>query len=54
MPRIMAILVMAAVLSSCTARVKAPQAEVKLPMVTIETGEEGKFCPPGQAKKGRC
>jgi hypothetical protein len=42
---------------ACTARVKAPEAEVKVPGVKVEVGDSdsnGKFCPPGQAKKGRC
>ncbi len=42
---------------ACTAKVKAPEAEVKVPGVKVEVGDSdsnGKFCPPGQAKKGRC
>lgn len=33
-------------------KVKGP--EVKIPAVKVSTQDEGKFCPPGQAKKGRC
>lgn len=42
---------------ACTAKVKAPEAEVKVPGVKVEVGDSdsnGTFCPPGQAKKGRC
>ena len=42
-------------LGACTAKVKSPEAEVKVPGVKVEVGEsQGDFCPPGQAKKGRC
>jgi len=43
-------------LGACTAKVKAPEAEVKVPGVKVEIGDShgGDFCPPGQAKKGRC
>ena len=33
-------------------KVKGP--EVKIPAVKVSTQDNGKFCPPGQAKKGRC
>lgn len=43
-------------LAACTARVTPPKIEVEAkPAVEIEVGNDtGKFCPPGQAKKGRC
>ena len=33
-------------------RVKVEPPKVKVPVVVVE--EQGKHCPPGQAKKGRC
>ena len=60
MLRLIAMVLAVSFLASCTAKVKAPEAEVKLPGgVEVEIGESkshqtGKFCPPGQAKKGRC
>lgn len=30
------------------------EAEVVVPAVKIKTGSDQQFCPPGQAKKGRC
>jgi hypothetical protein len=39
------------VLGGCVLR--GPQLEVK-PPVEIKAEREGKFCPPGQAKKGKC
>lgn len=42
-------------LIACTAKVETPEAEVKLPGVKLQVGDDhGNFCPPGQAKKGRC
>ena len=43
-------------LAACTARVTPPKIEVEAkPGVEIDVGSDtGKFCPPGQAKKGRC
>ncbi len=43
------------VFSACTARVTPPKLEVDVPGVEVgSSGSQGKFCPPGQAKKGRC
>jgi hypothetical protein len=39
--------------AACTARVTPPRVEVEPATVTIG-GSGGDFCPPGQAKKGRC
>lgn len=44
-------------LSACTATVRPQQAKVGTPAVTVTVGGGGgggAFCPPGQAKKGRC
>ncbi|MFC4655041.1 hypothetical protein ACFO3I_08445 [Rheinheimera marina] len=35
-------------------RVKVEPPKVKVPVVVIEGQDQGKHCPPGQAKKGRC
>jgi hypothetical protein len=51
------LLVLAVLVSACTVsgpRVQVQPAEVKLRPVTVEMGGGGGFCPPGQAKKGRC
>lgn len=34
--------------------VKVEGPEVKIPVVKVSTKDNGKFCPPGQEKKGRC
>ncbi len=40
-------------ISACT--IRPDPVKVKIPGVTIENGGgNGSFCPPGQAKKGRC
>ena len=41
-------------LASCSARVEGPSVRVKPANVEIDSGDDGGFCPPGQAKKGRC
>lgn len=43
-------------LAACTARVTPPKIEVESsPAVEIDVGTDtGRFCPPGQARKGRC
>jgi hypothetical protein len=43
-----------ALLGGCVARVKPPEAEIIVPAVSVDPQPQGKFCPPGQAKKGRC
>ena len=40
-------------LAACEARVSPPKVEFEPAKVTIG-GSGGDFCPPGQAKKGRC
>ena len=55
MLRITAAVLAITFLSACTAEVEGPEAKVKVPGAKIEVGEaDSKFCPPGQAKKGRC
>jgi hypothetical protein len=48
--RVLACLSALLLFAACTATVRPPSIEVK--PVGIEVG--GGFCPPGQAKKGRC
>ena len=52
MGRIIAGLLVLSLLSACQASIRGPSAEIELPKVKIFSG--GGFCPPGQAKKGRC
>jgi len=55
--RALAILLAVFVAAACTAKVEPPEAEVSVPSVSVkvgDSGDNGKFCPPGQAKKGRC
>ncbi len=44
------------VLGACSAEVKGPKAEITPPEIVInsDSGSRSTFCPPGQAKKGRC
>jgi hypothetical protein len=41
------------VLSGCAAEVKGPSVKVGTYPVSVDY-DDGNFCPPGQAKKGRC
>jgi hypothetical protein len=41
------------VLSGCSAEVKGPSVKVGTYPVSVDY-DDGNFCPPGQAKKGRC
>ena len=44
-----------ALLAACAAEVRGPSVAVRYPVVTVEPDHgRGGFCPPGQAKKGRC
>ena len=54
MARIIATILALALLGGCVARVKPPEAEIIIPAVKFDPQPNGKFCPPGQAKKGRC
>ncbi len=35
-------------------KIKVEGPKIKIPGVQVEVEDSGKFCPPGQAKKGRC
>jgi hypothetical protein len=52
MGRIVSGLLILSLLSACQATVRGPSAELELSNVKISSGNG--FCPPGQAKKGRC
>ena len=55
MRRIIVTALAIALLGGCVARVKPPEAEIIIPAVKLDPQPQGgKFCPPGQAKKGRC
>jgi hypothetical protein len=43
-------------LSACTATVRPQPTKIEMPGVDVTVGGSGggAFCPPGQAKKGRC
>jgi hypothetical protein len=41
-------------LGACTATVEPPKAKVVFPAIQADPQPSGTFCPPGQAKKGRC
>jgi hypothetical protein len=53
MGRLFAAVLAVALLTACEASIKGPSAEIGLPKLKIYSGSSG-FCPPGQAKKGRC
>lgn len=41
--------------AACTLRTREPEVEVRAPAVRVLVGDgPGRFCPPGQAKKGAC
>ena len=46
------LVVSALFLAACEAKVSGPELKVSAPKPTI--GSDSNFCPPGQAKKGRC
>jgi hypothetical protein len=50
--RVLSAALVLALLASCT--VDGPSVRVKPATVEIGSGDDGGFCPPGQAKKGRC
>ena len=52
--RLLCAVLVPAALASCSARVDGPSVKVKPATVEIDSGDDGNFCPPGQAKKGRC
>ena len=52
MGRVLATLLAVALLAGCEATLKGPSVEIGLQKMKIYSGSG--FCPPGQAKKGRC
>ena len=53
MDRLVALGALLLLLASCTATVRPPSVDIK--PVGVQVGGDGEgFCPPGQAKKGRC
>lgn len=57
MKNIIIIAAISMLITGCTLRANPGSATVKLPGgVSVESsgGGSGKFCPPGQAKKGNC
>ena len=50
--RILVGLLAVALLAACEMSIKGPSAEIGLPKLKVYSGSG--FCPPGQAKKGRC
>jgi hypothetical protein len=51
------VLGLALLFAGCVAEVRPPSVRVKSPYPAIDydgPSQGGKFCPPGQAKKGRC
>jgi hypothetical protein len=52
MPRVVLALIALSLLSACTATLEPPKAKIVVPAVSLDA-DRG-FCPPGQAKKGRC
>jgi len=56
-----AILCSVGLLSACQVTTRSPEVEIETPggvEIKVKDGEkssgDGKFCPPGQAKKGNC
>lgn len=56
MRRWLSLVAATSMLAACTATVRTPDAKIETPgvSVTLGGGSPGSFCPPGQAKKGRC
>ena len=52
--RIVAAALLLAALNACTATVEPPKAKIVFPAISVDPQPGGGFCPPGQAKKGRC
>lgn len=52
--RAIATVLAVAFMIGCVAEVEPPKAKIIIPAVKVDTGPNGGFCPPGQAKKGRC
>jgi hypothetical protein len=54
MLRSLCVVLAVALLAACSARVDGPSVKVRPATVEIGPDNDGDFCPPGQAKKGRC
>ena len=55
MRRLVALVLACSWLVACTAEVRPPSVDLRPAPVKVVIGESGGgFCPPGQAKKGRC
>jgi hypothetical protein len=55
MRRLVALVLACSWLAACTAEVRPPSVELSPAPVKVVIGGGGSgFCPPGQAKKGRC
>jgi hypothetical protein len=52
--RIVAMALVLVLLGACTATVEPPKVKVAIPAINVDPQPNGTFCPPGQAKKGRC
>jgi hypothetical protein len=52
MTRVLLTLIVLSLIPACTATVEPPKAKIIVPAVSVDSGPG--FCPPGQAKKGRC
>ena len=50
--RLLMVLITLSLIPACTATVEPPKAKIVIPAVSVDGGSG--FCPPGQAKKGRC
>jgi hypothetical protein len=53
MRRLAALMLACSWLAACTAEVRPPSVDLRPAPVKVVIGGSG-FCPPGQAKKGRC
>ncbi len=54
MLRSLCVVLVVALMTACSAQVNGPSVKVKPATVEIGPDNDGDFCPPGQAKKGRC
>jgi len=52
--RIIVMVLAVTFIGACTATVEPPKARVVIPAIKVDPQPNGTFCPPGQAKKGRC
>lgn len=52
MSRLVVALIALCLIPACTATVEPPKAKIIVPAVSVDSSPG--FCPPGQAKKGRC